>query len=108
MSSNSKEYINRSVILKNNNYLFNNNNFDSSLSLSKSLKVNKYDNDLSDIVIKSNINKNYECEICSNNEDELISYIECEDFYCRNCWFSYLKNKIENSDLNNIRCMNYN
>ena len=68
------------------------------------------DIDSNDLYIEDNGN-NFNCAICGENykkdSKNIIKYNKCGDEYCFHCWFSYLRGKIEEGFVNNIKCMNY-
>ena len=53
----------------------------------------------------------FTCNICCEhffkNAKNVIKNIKCGDEYCNHCWFSYLRNKIEEGYVDKIKCMNY-
>ena len=59
--------------------------------------------------IKSNSSKNKSniCEICGENNSQMIKNEQCNDSFCYNCWINYLKEKINTNIIDKISCMNY-
>ena len=47
------------------------------------------------------------CNICGNSvaDFEMKKNGNCPSYYCNNCWYCYLKEKIENNIVCNIKCM---
>ena len=76
------------------------------------------ENEEEDIIDEKNDNKlrktgNYFiCNICGEkyikNVKNIIKNPNCGDEYCSNCWFSYLRSKIDEGYVDKIKCMNYN
>jgi len=66
------------------------------------LSDNNYTNE--NITIKKKIF----CSICdSNNEFIEKIHLKCHHMFCHECWFIYLSGKIENNNIFEINCMNY-
>ena len=69
-----------------------------------------YDNENNKLI--DNLTDVFTCDICgekfNKNSKNIIKNEKCNDEYCRDCWFSYLRNKIEEGYVNKIKCMNYN
>ena len=73
---------------------------------------NNIDNDKNENIKIDIINENdFICRICNDsyksNSKEIISFNKCGDEYCIHCWFSYLRTKIEDGFVGNIKCMNF-
>jgi len=52
----------------------------------------------------------YECEVCYekiSTEDKEFNKIKCGHFFCKICWFNYLKNSIMEGKVDKIKCMNH-
>jgi len=52
----------------------------------------------------------YECEVCYEKisaEDKGFNKIKCGHFFCKICWFNYLKNSIMEGKVDKIKCMNH-
>lgn len=49
------------------------------------------------------------CIICDNyyKKENMLQMKKCKHTYCRNCWLSYIKTKIENLDIKQLKCINY-
>lgn len=48
------------------------------------------------------------CKVCESDlevDDFKIGKLRCNHFFCRDCWFDYLKNKINNGKTFKITCM---
>jgi hypothetical protein len=64
----------------------------------------EYQNSSENILIKKKIF----CLICDSNSEFIEKiHLNCHHIYCHECWFIYLKGKIENNKLFEIKCMNY-
>ena len=51
-----------------------------------------------------------ECEICGeeiNNNDKQKILLPCKHYFCIDCWFEYLKEKINNANVYKINCMKH-
>ena len=50
------------------------------------------------------------CLVCYNNynKENMIKYNKCNHTFCKNCWLSYIKNKIENYDIQKFKCIQFN
>ena len=60
-----------------------------------------------DIKLNSSKNKNNICEICGENNSQMIKNEQCNDSFCYNCWINYLNQKINTNIIDKIPCMNY-
>ena len=52
----------------------------------------------------------YECEVCYEKisaEDKGFNKIKCGHFFCKICWFNYLKNSIMEGKVDKIKCMHH-
>ena len=66
--------------------------------------INEYQNSSENIPIKKKIF----CLICDSNSEFIEKiHLNCHHIYCHECWFIYLKGKIENNKLFEVKCMNY-
>ena len=70
------------------------------------------ENDKNENIKIDEINDNdFICRICNDSyksgSKDIISYNKCGDEYCIHCWFSYLRTKIEEGFVGNIKCMNF-
>ena len=67
-----------------------------------------YDSELDVIERKSSIDEElFLCNICGDEypKNQMEKNDKCPSYYCKNCWYSYLKEKIENNIVGNIKCM---
>ena len=69
-------------------------------------------NNLSSSSLKRSTVYNMECEICTEKfgkekERKKIINPKCNHFYCYTCWLHYLSDQIENSNVEKIKCPNF-
>ena len=69
-------------------------------------------NNLSTSLLKRSTVYNMECEICAEKfgkekERKKIINPKCNHFYCYTCWLHYLSDQIENSNVEKIKCPNF-
>ena len=80
------------------------------ISLEEKIEDNKENKkeEKKDLKKEDNIIK-IDCIICGENysKDNFIKYDKCNDSYCFDCWFNYIKGNIENGTVEKIKCMNY-
>jgi len=90
---------NEDIIENNNNE--NNNNGNKLVNHIDSIELN--------VKMIDNSNNDIQCIICSEyyNEKDFVYYDKCNHSFCYNCWYNYIKGKIENSSIESIKCMNY-
>ena len=72
--------------------------------------IDEYQNICENITSNENIliKKKIFCLICDSNSEFIEKiHLNCHHIYCHECWFIYLKGKIENNKLFDIKCMNY-
>jgi hypothetical protein len=68
----------------------------------------KYDSELDVIDRTNSIDEElFLCNICGDEypKNQMEKNDKCPSYYCKNCWYSYLKEKIENNIVGNIKCM---
>ena len=68
-------------------------------------ETSNYDNDDSDEEEEGDEN----CIICDNyyKKENMIQLKKCNHTYCKNCWLSYIKSKIDNLDIKQLKCIDY-
>ena len=118
--SNSKEISSNHKKMKNNSFNFiikgiKSSFLSSSSSNMKSSKkrirlpffdADKYSENSSDI-----INSNNNCQICEEkltNEELDNNFVGCFHIFCNECYYNYLKEKINNNQVEKIKCPDYN
>ena len=107
-SSNNNNIYNRNSVLNidfNNNFNNNvNDNFNININqLNKNNDISSYNNSSIDIGEK------FICPICFRNlgENKRLILNNCGHYFCKNCWYNYLKAKILENKLNFIKCLDY-
>ena len=76
------------------------------------IRNSSFNNSINFISLKRNTIYNMECEICTENfgnekERKKIINPKCNHFYCFTCWLHYISDQIENSNVEKIKCPNF-
>ena len=89
-------------------------NYNQNEELSDEQNISLIKNTENIIIEKDNDNENnndeLECEVCYeiiSSEDKEFNKIKCGHFFCKICWFNYLKNSIMEGKVDKIKCMDH-